>query len=202
MASQTWKSPDSVYRPLSLERQEIRLVKLLPSEKYGDPLVCALETVDLVSIPQFQSLSYAWGLGKADVPLKVGDGVLRITTNLANALRAVRQTSDTILIWVDALCINQQDLSERNHQVQLMRQIFTSAVTVNIWLGLPFPGAQDALQLLGKLAEGMPLRGITLQSRSNTTSIVENMTAIFKYPWWQRLWVRTLQGSILNPRSH
>ena len=197
MSPQPPNSTYSIYRDLKPDRQDIRLVKLLPSEDRKDPLVCYLETVPLGSSPHFHSLSYAWGQWKAEVPLKIGDRQLFITVNLENALRAVRKAEEPILLWIDAICINQQNLKERNHQVQLMRQIFTTAVTVNIWLGIPFPGAQEAFEALNQLASGVPLGMIVLKSQLKTTSVIENLTAIFKYQWWQRLWVRI--GSTLLP---
>ena len=151
-----------------------------------------LETVPLGSKPRFESLSYAWGQQSANIPFNIGHGELLITGNLENALRAVRRANEAIFIWVDAICIKQQDLIGRNHQVQLMRQIFTSASTVNIWLGAAFAGVENCLEILEQLAKGMPLGSILLKARSDITTAIENLTAIFRYPWWQRLWVGRL----------
>lgn len=191
MSTQPSKLSQTVYEGLDQGSQDIRLVKLLPSRSHEDPLICFLETVSLNSRPLFESLSYAWGQAIAECPLTVGDGQLLITANLESALRAIRGTEEPVVIWVDAICINQQNLKERNHQVRLMRQIYTSAATVNIWLGTASYGVENALAVLRWLAKGTPLGKIILRMRATKTPvIIEELTAIFEHSWWQRLWVR------------
>ncbi|KAK3725147.1 hypothetical protein LTR37_000658 [Vermiconidia calcicola] len=177
-----------VYEPLDANRQDIRLVKLFPSRCHSNPLVCDLVTSPLLPGLDFQSLSYAWGQDKADVSLSIGIGYLLVTSNLSNALRAVRRADRAILLWVDAICINQQDVEERNHQVQLMRQIYTTAATVNVWLGSEVAGTGEALSVLEQLATGRPLGRILLE-QANTPAAIRSLTTLFMYPWWQRLWV-------------
>ncbi|KAK3704273.1 Ubiquitin-like protein [Vermiconidia calcicola] len=177
-----------VYEPLDADRQNIRLVKLSAGHHHSEPLVCKIETSPLLPGLDFQSLSYAWGQDKADVSLSIGCGSLLVTSNLANALRAVRRADRAILLWVDAICINQQDVEERNHQVQLMRQIYTTAATVNVWLGSEFAGTGEAFGALEQLAMGKPLGRILLE-QANKPAAIESLTALFMYPWWQRLWV-------------
>ncbi|KAK6956678.1 hypothetical protein Daesc_001957 [Daldinia eschscholtzii] len=60
---------------------------------------------------------------------------MAITINLDTALRHLRREDIDIVLWVDALCINQADLDERETQVQIMRQIYSRAVNVIVFLG-------------------------------------------------------------------
>lgn len=126
--------------------------------------------------------------------------MLQITSNLEAALRAVRQRKISLPLWCDRVCINQKDLVERNHQVHLMRQIFVSTDFVNIWLGPDFSGAKDVFVTLHQLARGVTLPAI-LQSRPNNIAIdhVGDLTMMFEYPWWQRLW--TIQEALLAKRA-
>ena len=55
--------------------------------------------------------------------------------NLESALRHLRHESEELVIWVDALCINQKDLAEKNSQVQKMASVFRQAKMVICWLG-------------------------------------------------------------------
>lgn len=108
----------------------------------------------------FESLSYAWGKDAATSLLHIGNKCLAITRNLDTALRAARRRDSTISIWVDAICINQHDVSERNHQIQLMRSIYTSAARVNVWLGESFEGTNEAIALLNELSKGTSLKAM------------------------------------------
>ncbi|KAK5683575.1 hypothetical protein LTS10_005108 [Elasticomyces elasticus] len=134
----------SLYRPLEATRKETRVLHLLPG--WPDTAIrCQLHTVPLADDipPVYEALSYTWG------------AVSQVTDNLWVALNGLRHRfiwSRTI--WVDAVCINQLDLAERGSQVALMRDIYSSADRVNVWLGVPtsdiFTRAPDSLALLRK----------------------------------------------------
>ena len=62
-----------------------------------------------------------------------------ITRNLRDALYNIRDSSRIIGLWVDAICINQQDDNERNQQVALMGQIYSVAQHTVIYLGQSSP---------------------------------------------------------------
>ncbi|KAF5508212.1 Heterokaryon incompatibility protein 6, OR allele [Colletotrichum fructicola] len=128
----------SLYEPLSARR--IRLLTLLPGS-YHDPLRCELRTVDLQFKPEYEAVSYTWAgeNGDASRPrtLYVGKryGILAITNNCANALRRLRYVQHSRDLWLDAVCINQDNNSERSHQVGIMRNIYAMAKRVLIYLG-------------------------------------------------------------------
>ena len=187
MSSGTPHRRERIYQPLERQRADIRLLQLLPSESHEDSLMCSLEPVSLKSSPDFQSLSYAWGQAEAHVSLQVGTNCLKITENLANALRVIRRHDRPVLLWVDRICINQKDVEERNHQVRIMREIFTSASMVNIWLGPAFSGVVESFRVLREMAIGRPPRKI-LTECTCPAAVISNLTSIFKRPWWQRLW--------------
>ncbi len=97
--------------------------------------------------------------GGADV--LVAGGALPVTANLAAALRQLRGTEVSpvrSLWWIDALCINQADVAERNAQVALMRRIYASATRVQVWLGGEADGSGTAMGLVRNLANP-PRRG-------------------------------------------
>lgn len=127
-----------VYQPLDSSKDEIRLLRILPTANPTAPLELELGVFSLQSDESnFQALSYTW-----ETPSESGVRDLTlcgrshsVTSNLHAALRRLRQKQSTRVIWIDALCINQNDLEERAAQVTLMRQVYSKAREVLIWLG-------------------------------------------------------------------
>jgi hypothetical protein len=112
----------------------IRLVVLLPGS-FTDPMCCTIATVDPYK-EQYDALSYTWATEDGD-DRKTGrihcpDGIVPVTENCEAALRKLRLLSAPRQLWVDAICIDQTNIRERNHQVGLMDQIFRLASTVHI----------------------------------------------------------------------
>ncbi|KAG9199299.1 hypothetical protein G6514_008646 [Epicoccum nigrum] len=85
--------------------------------------------------PWFGALSYCWGTSVFDANLFCDGKTLKITQGLAAALRRMRHEKITFALWVDQVCINQRDISERNSQVKLMGVIYSKAYRVIMWLG-------------------------------------------------------------------
>ncbi|GAP87007.1 putative heterokaryon incompatibility protein [Rosellinia necatrix] len=122
----------------------IRILTLAGSQSFTDPIHVRLSVVELASRPPpvYEALSYCWG-DAADRRLVFCDGApFPVTRNLETALRHLRRCGEgkgedggDRVLWVDAICINQNDLAERAHQVGLMRQIYETASRVVIWLG-------------------------------------------------------------------
>lgn len=87
----------------------------------------------------YHALSYTWGSNVLDHKVMVVSGechhVLPITKNAHDALRHIRHSASVRSLWVDAICINQQDVEERNDQVARMAAIYKLAKKVIIWLG-------------------------------------------------------------------
>ena len=119
----------------------IRLLTLLPG-KSGTPLKCELAKLDNPTPGSYEALSYAWGsvstsddieICEATNPDQTG-GSLPITRNLFDALQRLR-TEAPRLLWIDALCINQDDLEEKGNQVARMGHIYRNASRVVVWLG-------------------------------------------------------------------
>ena len=117
------------YKPLS-SSTGIRILHLLPAQNDGDPLECRLLETDLNENPEYIAISYVWG-DETDPSFILHEEVeLSITRNLDAALRRFRQESECISLWVDSLCINQQDVLKRNKQVRIMSDIYRKASKV------------------------------------------------------------------------
>lgn len=124
---------DSVYKPLP-DDHSIRVLIVDPESARPD-LQTRLEVVDLDKDMGYEAMSYTWGDPKDQVPLRVRDQTVMIPRNLENALKRLRHPDRRRYIWADAVCINQEDISERGQQVSIMRRIYTKARRVLVWLG-------------------------------------------------------------------
>jgi hypothetical protein len=134
-------------KPAENDDGEIRLLTLLPGS-VGSHINCKLFRVSLAQPPKYEALSYTWGDPKgvdSTIPA-VGDPTstysitldglhATITYNLEAALQQLRYAKFERILWVDALCIDQHNLSERSEQVKVMGKIYERAACVLAWLG-------------------------------------------------------------------
>lgn len=156
--------------PLLRNTKQIRLLEL--EAPYPDTdaqqLRGRLRVVSLSSSPKYTALSYVWGtVSSADDTIVCGDHHLGITRNCREALYHLRETFRPLVIWVDAICINQQDEAEKNYQLLLMGEIYEWATTVYIWLGPGTPSAYYAMESLHP--KPTHYMGLTAVDIANTT---------------------------------
>ncbi|KAH7348256.1 heterokaryon incompatibility protein-domain-containing protein [Pyrenochaeta sp. MPI-SDFR-AT-0127] len=141
-----------VYNSLQWDRREIRLIHIKPASNLDEPLECQLVAVSLDDNPRYGALSYTWGDARDTVTIKVHGYPMKITKNLAEALVEFRSRQGIWCLddgkpqkplhylWADAICIDQEDVVERNHQVGIMYQIYSRAAVVISWLHSPWKG--------------------------------------------------------------
>lgn len=157
-----------VYRLLQGPRS-FRVFHILQTWQDG-PVTGELKEYNLDECPKYQALSYAWEGTMRECPIYCDGKVLFVTKSCEGALRRLIYGKSSRLIWVDAICINQQDTQERNQQVSMMGDIYRKAEHVNVWLG-PGTAATDAalteLMSLFKAAALARTRGPFPQWRKN-----------------------------------
>jgi hypothetical protein len=98
---------------------------------------------DLDDRPTFHALSYVWGI-KSLIPkdIEYDRHILEVTNNCHDALLHLRKRYGRLIVWIDAVCINQGDDREKERQILLMCQIYANSTQVLIWLG-PGTAASD-----------------------------------------------------------
>jgi hypothetical protein len=124
------------YRRLDRSRQEIRLLTLEPGSG-TDTIRCTLkhEFLDVTSPPLYETISYFCGdPANRRAILLHGHGVLAMATSEA-ALRRMRLQDRPRTLWIDSICINQNDTNEKGHQVGMMCQIYAKTFGNLVWLG-------------------------------------------------------------------
>jgi hypothetical protein len=169
---------DSPYTPLDPHNTVIRLATLVPG-KFDDVLVVRLSIINLSSskVTEYEALSYVWGTGTSPHEAIVNGKALPIGVNLDCALRHLRYESQERVMWIDALCINQSDVTERGFQVQKMGQIYSKASALAIWLG---PADED---------EERAVRNIEARLDDWNVQTLAAIVRICERPWFQRVWV-------------
>lgn len=117
----------------ALDSGNIRLLYLLPGET-GDQLQGVIIHVPHNSPGAYRALSYVWGTDQRRKDLVTPDGTLQITLSLNKALQSLRHREKPVILWVDAICINQKDNSEKAKQIRLLPKIFQNAASTYAFL--------------------------------------------------------------------
>ncbi|ETS80257.1 hypothetical protein PFICI_07786 [Pestalotiopsis fici W106-1] len=130
---------------IAKDQKQVRLLKLLPSIDDADQIICTLEVADWASELHYAAISYVWGDPTIKRAILINGQQFNVTENLHSALWHIRKNNmlqpegsgqpESLPLWVDAVCINQDSIEERNHQVPLMGSIYGSASRVIYWLG-------------------------------------------------------------------
>ncbi|KAH7400510.1 heterokaryon incompatibility protein-domain-containing protein, partial [Phaeosphaeria sp. MPI-PUGE-AT-0046c] len=120
--------------PLDLHKRSIRLIKILPQRSEDGIIECRMHLSSLKT--EYTCLSYVWGEPGAGGWILIDGKRVFVRMNLLNFLNHARPKFQSRYIWIDALCIDQTNIRERQHQVQQMGQIFTAAQEVVSWMGL------------------------------------------------------------------
>ncbi|PQE08763.1 ankyrin and het domain protein [Rutstroemia sp. NJR-2017a BVV2] len=201
------------YEPLPTTKH-LRFLTLYPG-RFRDKIIISLDTAEFN--PQdpavFEALSYTWGSEADPEVVHVmcpKDGRLRsiwVRKNLEVALRHLRRSDRHRLLWIDAICINQEDNVEKGPQVAMMGDIYRSADRVVVWLGPEADESSVALDALGFLGSQITVDWSTYEVKAaeNCTHpdvggsekplplVANEMTAIYHLvcrPWFERLWIR------------
>lgn len=130
----------TIYTKLPADSSSIRLIRLLPNATPG--ISCELFQSTLQEARnQYKALSYTWGESENGdssprAVIRCNNATVRVKANLYAALRRLQQRKQPVVLWVDSLCINQADDTERTHQVGMMRDIYANCTEVIIWLGI------------------------------------------------------------------
>nr|POE62968.1 heterokaryon incompatibility protein 6, or allele [Quercus suber] len=183
---------------------EIRLLRIAPGE--GGPIVATWEYESMLNPPAYDALSYCWGSQKSfrEITVNGRDG-FTVSEHLHAALLRLRRPDRERLVWVDVICVNQDNIPERNKSVSLIWRIYTEAKRVIIWIGEVEPGqatckrfypnSQEEETRLALCAEpglaalehgdlDTKLREILREMESASTRSGGGGEV-----WWKRLWV-------------
>lgn len=180
---------NSPYWTLDSRERQIRLFRLQP--QHNALITGSFVRVNLESCPLYAAISYTWGDRVASRSIVLDQcGQVEVRENLWSFLD---QQSLTItqpkLFWIDAVCINQSDTEERNHQVGLMNTIYVNAAEVFVCLGEDTIDSDMAMTYVANQS-GRPLRqrGAGFYPLWSTAQ-GSALQSLFQRPYWTRIWI-------------
>jgi hypothetical protein len=166
------------------EHGNIRLFRLLPHADETAPIKGQLFNFSLSNPVKgtylYDAVSYVWGDPHRLETIEIDQCILKITVSLHTALVHLRDPHFERVIWVDAVCINQDNLEERGNQIKSMPQIYGKAQRVIVWLGNTAESSDEAIEELREAAD------------EEMKVMARNENAILKLlqrPWFRRTWV-------------
>ncbi|POS74144.1 HET domain-containing protein [Diaporthe helianthi] len=180
------------YEPLIAE-DAVRILVLEPADHLESPLCCSItqqrrdSPSRSVSGCDYSAVSYTWGDCELSHQLLVRTDAqswscLRITANVDSLLRHFRVPHKARLLWIDAICLNQKDETEKTQQIPLMGRIYNDAKRTRIWLGNDeVDKAQHAFSVIRDIGRE--------DQRKVTREELECLAEFFSRPWFTRRWV-------------
>lgn len=187
----------------------IRLVVLEPASDDHATIHCSLKVVSLDDEPLYEAMSYVWGDESCTSLIMLNRNEFQVTLGLQSALRHLRHSRrETLVLWIDAICINQRNIEERDSQALLMSSIYQRARGVLVWLGEETATSSMAIDFLRRLNHevtllelGDPSSSLAYKQRWCTICELEpssswrSLRKLFLRPWWTR--PRTIQEAAL-----
>ncbi|KAI1641813.1 heterokaryon incompatibility protein-domain-containing protein [Daldinia loculata] len=183
------------YPPLTSNRH-IRVLEIQHGDTDSEPLKGSLRNLDLdddMHLP-YAALSYTWGQPDFSEILFLDGSIKFITPNLANALRRFRFVGCLKWIWVDAVCINQQDDEEKSFQIPLMTEIYRNASYTNVWLGNEdhsIKSMKFMRTIATRISESIQESGVL------DASALSHVISVTQLAWFTRRWV--IQELVMSP---
>ncbi|KAF7942587.1 uncharacterized protein EAE97_006041 [Botrytis byssoidea] len=179
--------PQYSYSTDPLDSGSIRLLGLMPAKDLSSPIYCRLHDYSLREsdrgVHLYEALSYVWGSLENPKVVYINNRSLSVTANLYTALLHLRDRAFERIIWVDSICINQEDHTEKGHQIQLMGKIYGQANRVVVYLGDEADDSNQALESIRIAAEDDSPSMIT--NEVHQAGIFE----LLQRPWFQRIWI-------------
>jgi hypothetical protein len=175
--------------PLNLQEREIRLVKLEHSH-VSEPIKCTLRSYAIDGEhPAYVALSYSWGLKERFDDIQLNGVAYSVGRSLWTFLHQMRSQHQYLTFWIDAISINQTNIHERNHQVRLMRHIYSRAHSVWVWLGeADRMNSSDTAMRYIETRKPMGSKGFNYK-RFWIAPTGRAVLALFQREYWTRIWI-------------
>ncbi|OCK98442.1 HET-domain-containing protein [Cenococcum geophilum 1.58] len=178
------------YSPLT-DGSWIRIIELFPGAESTE-LVCSLSERPLLGGGSYEALSWHWGEEerKSIIKIRRGDKIslFAVKPTLESALRHFRRLDTARFLWVDTVCINQDDFEEKSSQVRMMTEIYQEASSVCVWIGEEENDsglAMDFIQLVQQCIERSD--DLLLDGRYSRQWCA--LSALLRRPWFSRRWI-------------
>ncbi|KIW08025.1 uncharacterized protein PV09_00970 [Verruconis gallopava] len=182
-----------------------RVLQLLPGLP-SEPVHCLLETHSIADPPAYEAISYCWGDSRQNTSIICNGSLLPVTLSVLDVLVQLRHSNERRRLWIDQVCIDQDNLLERASQVPFMRLIYHNAVRTIVWLGKSDKQTKMAFECIVELARiraeliasGTPYVRIpdttAIQERYGLSALFEKKEVravwhLLEQQWFERLWI-------------
>jgi hypothetical protein len=191
--------------PVDRKSREFRLLQLQPKNN-EDIIKCNMQTYRLGYSPPYKALSYTWGANATYTNIEINRVKVPVRENLWDFLHQQLLHGNYGPFWIDALCIQQSEVHERNHQVRMMDYIYRDAVLVLIWLGKESDDSDLAMRTLvswewcnpstvrlmfackNKSGKTLLMRGTKGVTTWNSKEVL-SVLSLCKRRYWSRMWI-------------
>jgi hypothetical protein len=163
----------------------------------------------------YEALSYTWDAdasnARQNIPILLNGSPFQVTANLESALRHLRLPTSQRTLWIDAICINQLDTAEKEHQINVMSEIYDRAQQVIVWLGPAGNNSDLGMMFAKEIYNWVDTNGRWIKDElyfkpllefdGTLSQIFQNLlgrelaaswTALFHVfcqRWWRRAWI-------------
>ncbi|KAH7088077.1 HET domain-containing protein [Paraphoma chrysanthemicola] len=204
-------------QPYSYHRLAKHTIRLLGLQDTTSPTFSGtLKTFNLSEAPGYYCLSYTWGTQSEDVEIHIDKQKLFVRPSLVDTLHRLQDlaangsSSDLKVewVWIDRICVNQDDVEERSEQVKYMGTIYSQGIRTIIWAGNDQDGCTAAWELIDQIYDlclsenpqakylaDIPLRMYSDQNHEKSRlppwndKLWEHLRRLFTLPWFTRTWI-------------
>ncbi|KAF2479245.1 heterokaryon incompatibility protein-domain-containing protein [Neohortaea acidophila] len=200
-----------VYHPLDERRQEIRLL-IVKAGSGSDPLQCELQHRFLEAeqeAPSYETISYCWGDASSRAEIFLDGVATMVPVNAKLAVLRMRRPNCDRTLWIDSICINQEDQVERAQQIKLMARIYSCGRQNIVWLGPETETTARAMETMKAIVDnareetdgfeafhselyddhGSFKHAISPKTWNDDALDLPALLDIYRRPWFERLWV-------------
>lgn len=198
------------HKPLDLEGHSFRLLRLCKAGVGNVRCEVIHAHLDDESILEYEALSYTWGGLHKGREIEIDESMMTVTHNLWLALQSLRRIDQDRILWIDAICIDQNNEKERGHQVRQMGSIYAKAEQVLIWLGPATPETDILLDDMSrfdkqsaqhacrdwKVTDERWQKLSCLEDLTDSGGMIRMMPArqetlrrLLDQPWFERVWI-------------
>ena len=185
-------------------------IRLLHFSKCGSEMTFDLLAFPIHKLPDYRALSYTWDGQTRYRSIPCNGASIAVTSNVQTVLPYLYERYGNHYVWVDVVCIDQDNIEEKNAQIPLMRTIYSKAAAVVIWLGVGDSPINEAIKeipsilpRLDKFDGRLVMNDDKLLSHGlpiSSSSVWCGVHILLSQFWFTRVWV--FQEAVLSKKAY
>lgn len=185
---------DPFFRYEPIPAGQTRILCLQPG-RADQPLTIRILPMNQNDSASYGALPYTWGSSNRPCVVVLNDRLFFVTVSLYNALMYLRRSDRPRWLWADAICINQDDVAEKNFQVPMMTSIYRNADSVIVWMGEHANNSELAVAGMRHLEMPENRKGLFRPAHEpecmdRLNELYNSLLAFYRRSWFRRTWVR------------